>query len=735
MHRGLKLGACLAALAMAIPGAAPLAAGKANRPWMNPRLSPDQRAELLLRELSPDEQIALLHGEFPIFMKARPPGVVPSAGYIAGIPRLGIPALTESDASLGVANVGRKDDDATPLPSGPALAATWDPATAFASGAMIGKQARQKGFNVLLAGGVNLLRDARNGRNFEYLGEDPLLAGTLAGQAIRGVQSNHVAATTKHFALNDQETGRMVLDAVIDEAALRESDLLAFEIAIDVGHPASVMCAYNKLGGVYACENPFLLTQVLRKDWKYPGWTMSDWGAVHGLQAAKAGLDQESGQQLDKQVFFYAPLKAAVASGEIPVARVHEMAHRILRSMFAAGLVDHPVQPGGLDTAADALISGRAAEQGIVLLKNDKGLLPLAATARSILVVGGHADVGVPSGGGSSQVVPLGSVAFPKAKGAPMWGGPQVYHPSAPLAAIRAHAPAAKVAFDDGSDPVRAAAAAKAADVVIVFATQLSTEGMDIAMKLDGDQDALIKSVVAANPKTVVVLETAGPVTLPWRDSAGAIVEAWYSGARGGEAIAKVLFGEVNPQGRLPLSFPTGEAQLARPALPGADQHFVESFTPATPTPFQVRYTEGSDVGYRAYARTGEKPLYPFGYGLSYTTFRYTDLKVVGGRTISATFTVTNTGPRTGAETPQLYLTSAPKRAQQRLVGWSKVTLKPGESRKVTVTAPQRMLANWDTAAHGWRLDAGAYRVAVGPDAATATLKGSARVAAARLKP
>ncbi|THD54398.1 MAG: glycoside hydrolase family 3 protein, partial [Phenylobacterium sp.] len=492
-------GVCAAALALA-PG---LAAGaKAAQPWMNPKLSPDARADLVLAKLTLDQQIALLHGSMPVFMGAkRPPGVSISAGYMPGVPELHIPDLTESDASLGVANAGRKDDDATPLPSGMALAATWDAKTAFVSGAMIGKEARQKGFNTLLAGGANLLRDPRNGRNFEYLGEDPLLAGTLAGATIKGIQSNHIVSTAKHFALNDQETGRMVLDAQIDEAAFRESDLLAFEIAIETGHPGSVMCAYNRVGGTYACENPFLLTDVLRADWKYPGWTMSDWGAVHGVAAAKAGLDQESGQQLDKQIYFDKPLTAAVASGELSKARIHEMAHRYLRSLFAAGVIDHPVTPGGLDTAADSQVAGRAAEQGIVLLKNNDFLLPLMASAKRIAVIGGHADIGVVSGGGSSQVIPLGSKSFPKPRGAPQWGGGEVYYPSAPLAAIKARSPNAKVAFDDGADPAAAAAVAKGADVVVVFATQWSTEGMDIAMALDGEQDALIAAVTAANPK------------------------------------------------------------------------------------------------------------------------------------------------------------------------------------------------------------------------------------------
>jgi beta-glucosidase len=734
MGRDLMAGVCATALSLAAPGLAE--AGKAALPWMNPKLSPDARAELVLARLSLDQQIALLHGSMPMFLGAKKPANVSiSAGYMPGVPELNIPDLTESDASLGVANAGRKDDDATPLPSGVSLAATWDAKTAFAAGAMIGREARQKGFNTLLAGGANLLRDPRNGRNFEYLGEDPLLAGTLAGATIKGIQANHIVSTIKHFALNDQETGRMVLDAQIDEAAFRESDLLAFEIAIETGHPGSVMCGYNRVGGTYACENPFLLTDVLRSDWKYPGWTMSDWGAVHGVAAAKAGLDQESGQQLDKQVYFDKPLKEAVASGEVSKARIHEMAHRYLRSLFAIGAIDHPVTASGLDTAADSQVAGRAGEQGIVLLKNENVLLPLVAQARRIAVIGGHADIGVISGGGSSQVIPLRSKSFPKPKGAPQWGGGQVYYPSAPLAAIKARAPNAEVTFNDGSDRAAAAALARSAEVVVVFATQWSTEGMDIAMALDGEQDALIAAVTAANPKTVVVLETAGPVLMPWRDKAGAILEAWYPGALGGEAIGKVLFGEINPQGRLPATFPASVDQLARPVLPGSDQHIVETLTPSANTPFSVVYSEGSDIGYRAYAKSGQTPLYPFGHGLSYTVFRYSGLKVTGGKALAASFTVTNVSNVAGTDTPQLYLAAAPKRTQQRLIGWSKVTLKPGEARQVTVTASPRMLANWNAAIHGWRLDAGAYQVFVGPDAATAALKGSAKLAAASLRP
>ena len=722
--------------AMALCGAA-AAAPAATPAWMDAKLTPDRRAELVLGEMSLDEQIALLHGDFPTLMGAkRPPGVQVSAGWLPGVPRLGVPALYESDASLGVANARRgPKDDATALPSGLALAATWDEQAAYAAGAMIGKEARQKGFNVLLAGGTNLIREPRNGRNFEYLSEDPLLSGRIAGASIRGIQSNHIISTTKHYLANDQETGRMVASVEIDPAALRESDLLAFEIAVETGKPGSVMCSYNRIGGTYACEHPAMLNGVLKGDWGWKGFVMSDWGAVHSVDAALAGLDQESGQQLDRQVFFDAPLKAAVAGGQVPAARVRDMAKRVLRAMFAEGLFDHPVVAGGLDTAADGAVAQRAAEGGIVLLKNAGGVLPLAATAKKIVVIGGRADVGVMSGGGSSQVMPVGSKSFPAPKGAPAWGGGIVFHPSAPLAAIKARAKG-QVVFNDGSDFAAAAAAAKGADVVVVFADQWASEGMDVSLSLADAQDGLIAAVAGANPNTVVVLQTGAPVLMPWAGQAPAIVEAWYPGSRGGEAIARVLFGEVDAQGRLPVSFPASLSQLPRPELPGAKDFVVEGLANAAPMkPFDIRYDEGSDVGYRWFARTGAQPLFPFGRGLSYTTFRYAGLKVAGGRTLSASFTVTNTGRRAGVDTPQVYLTDAAGRTQQRLIGWSKVALKPGETRTVRVSADPRLVASWDEPGHAWRVAAGIYRLFVGADAASPRLKGEAKLTAATLKP
>jgi beta-glucosidase len=702
-------------------------------PWSDPGLDPDRRAELVLARMTLDEKIGLVHGVFPRMLKSPIPGVVASAGYISGVPRLGLPPLRESDASLGVAAAGRKDDDAAALPSAMLLASTWSPEVAFAGGAMIGKETRQKGFNVLLDGGVNLTRDPFNGRNFEYLGEDPLLAGVLDGAAIRGIQSQHVVSTAKHYALNDQETGRGVLDARMSEADMRESDLLAFEIAIEKGQPGSVMCSYNRVNGVYACENPHLLNDVLKTDWGWKGWVMSDWGAVHSLDAAAAGLDQESGAELDKQVFFDQPLRAAVASGELPQARLDDMVRRILRSEFAAGLVDPQPPLPPLDTRADARVAQAEAEAGVVLLKND-GVLPLAAAAKRIAVIGGHADIGVLSGGGSSQVIPLGSAVLPRPPGAPEWVEGAVYHPSAPLAAIKARAKG-EVTFDDGTDPAAAAASAKAADVAIVFVEQWASEAIDVPIRLSDAQEALIKAVAAANPRTIVVLENGGPLLMPWIGQAKGVVEAWYPGMRGGEAIARILFGEVNPSGRLPVTFAAEAGQLARPAPPGSDIPQPANAAPGGGAPFPVDYAEGSSVGYRRFAEKGSKPLFAFGYGLSYTRFAYGALRLSGGQALTASVPVTNTGARAGVETVQFYLDKGPDRAQRRLVGWAQVRLEPGQTRTVEIAAEPRLLADWDDQAHGWRRAAGRYQLFAGPNAEAPAATGAVELQAADLRP
>lgn len=700
----------------------------------------DARAEQTLKLMTPEERRALLRGYIPAYAPPALRGAPMAAGVTPGAPRLGIPPLTESDASLGVANMGgvmRAGDGATALPSGAAMASTWDPELVERAGAAIGAEARAKGFNVLLGGGVNLVREPRNGRNFEYLGEDPLLAGTLAGHAIRGIQSNAIVSTIKHYALNAQETGRGGLSADMGEAAMRESDLLAFEIGVEIGQPGAVMCAYNRVNGVYACENSFLLNDVLRRDWGYKGFVMSDWGAVHST-SIRQGLDQESGTDARKSAFFGGGLVAALRAGKVSETDVDTSARRVLRTMYAHGLVDHPATAGQpTDYAAHGRVAQAVAENGIVLLKNDRGLLPIAASAKRILVVGSHADVGVLGGGGSSQVNPVGGAALTLSlPGEPIYHK-KMYAPSSPLAALRAHLPGAAVAYDDGTDPARAAAAARGADLVLVFAEQFTAEGKDVPdLSLPDHQDALIEAVAAANPHTAVVLETGGPVLTPWLDKVGALLEAWYPGQRGGEAIARVLAGEVDAAGRLPITFPASIDQTPNPHLPGGGQAKPRPGGGLYDVPFDqhftVTYPEGADVGYRWYDRTHASPRFAFGYGLSYTRFAYKGLTLTGGETIRASFEVANVGARPGVETAQVY---AMVGGVKHLIGWRRVTLQPGEARRLSVTADARLLAAYDVNGRCWRVARGAYAVEVGEASDAPRLKGETRLIARRIKP
>jgi beta-glucosidase len=679
----------------------------------------DRRALATESRLTDAERFQLLHGIMA--MPFGPPGwTLPptlkiTAGYVKGIPRLGIPDLLETDASLGVVNpLGlRAGDFATALPSGLALASTFDTDLAFQGGVTIGSEARAKGFNVLLGGGVNLARDPRNGRNFEYLGEDPLLAGTMAGSAIRGTQSQGVVSTMKHFALNAQETLRNTADARIERAALRESDLLAFELALERGAPGAVMCAYNQVNGDYSCGNDWLLNQVLKQDWKFAGWVMSDWGAVHDASYFGKGLDQQSGSQLDEQVWFDAPLRADLAAGRITKAQLSAAVRRILRSLYAVG-ADHTPAESQIDYAAHAAVAQRIAEEGIVLLKN-QGALPLAGAKRSILVVGGHADLGVLSGGGSSQVTPYGGASIIVPIGAPGELGAlarATYMPSSPLEALKAALPEASIDFQSGYDIDSAAAAAAHADTVVVFATQWQCEGYDHAsMLLPEGQDALIEALARANHDVVVVLETGNPVRTPWLDAVNAVMEAWYPGERGGPAIAAVLTGATNPSGHLAMSFPIDESQLPRPAIPGLGL--------ADRTPVEVDYPEGSGVGYRWYSDRSLTPLFAFGQGLSFTSFEFAALRIRrSSNSVTANFRVTNTGARAGAAVPQLYLVTQSGAPRRRLVGFERVPLEPGESRELTVTVDPRLLAHWDEKRRRWQIDAGRYDFALGRSAA-----------------
>ncbi|WP_076071301.1 beta-glucosidase [Sphingomonas montana] len=706
--------------------------GPANRPWLDRSLTADARTELILKEMSLAEKLKLTFGYFPtkadwqrtdtknwVFPKG---GLPDSAGFVPGNERLGIPGQWLTDAGVGVAS----QRTATPrlrtsLPSGIATAASWDPALAQAGGAMIGNEAFLSGFNVLLAGGMNLMREPRNGRNFEYGGEDPLLAGIITGHAIRGIQSQHVISTMKHFAFNGQETNRFTMDHRIGEQAARQSDLLAFEIAHEVGRPGSVMCAYNRVNGFYACENDWLLNRVLKQSFGFKGYVMTDWGAGHSTtQAANAGLDQESGWAFDRSPYFADALREAVNNGYVSTARATDMARRILHPMFAVGAFDTRVQGDRsttIDYAAHALVTRTAAEQGMVLLKNRPGLLPLAATARTILMIGSHADQGVLSGGGSSQVYPHGGPVngitvpdeYPNA-----FPGPKLYHPSAPLKALQART-SATVRYLDGKDVKAAVAAARTADVVILFGEQWTAESIDAPdLSLPDRQDALIDAVAQANRNTVVVLETGGPVLMPWLSKVGAVLEAWYPGTSGGEAIARVLTGEVNPSGRLPVTFPASVAQLPRPVIEGdvkldADAHPMGNYD-----------IEGAAVGYKWFEKTGAKPLFPFGYGLSYTTFTMRGLRVAkNGGAVTATFTVRNSGLRDGKATAQLYVAGKGWEAPRRLGGFQKVDLKAGAEQTVTVPIDIRTLSTFDTASQKWVMASKDFSISLSDSAAT----------------
>jgi len=682
-----------------------------------------QRAQDLVARMTVDEKFAWLSGPMaiPLTDELKAQGAIGSAAFYPGIPRLGIPAMQQADASLGISNIGgvRPGDHATGLPSSLLLGATFNRQLAHDSGALVGREAKAKGFNVQLAGGANLIREPRGGRNFEYISEDPLLTGELAGHSVAGIQAQGVVSTVKHFVANGQETGRVMVSANLGEAALRESDLLAFQIAIAIGKPGAVMPGYNLVNGDYASENAFLLQQVLKDEWGYAGWVMSDWGATHStVKAALAGLDVQSGANLDDAHYFGQALRDAVRDGQVPQARIDDMVARILTSLIDVGAldamsIDDRTQP--IDFSHHKLIAQRQAEEGIVLLTNRNATLPLPQRLTKLLIVGEHADHGVLCGGGSSAVTPIGSLQLP---GTSIMGMDvaKVIQPSSLVTAIKEESAARDVVFVDGTDRQQVLDEARKADAVIVFAQEWRSEGLDaVGLALPDDQDALIEAIAGVNPATIVVIQSGGPVTMPWRDSVAAILAAWYPGSGGGPAVAGVLFGRVNPSGRLPVTFPASEAQLPRP---GQIDPETTTSNPATPRKggiIALDYDiDGSDVGYRWFAREGHRPLFPFGFGLSYTTFAMSTLRVgVDGR-YTASVAVANTGARTGAVVVQIYV--AKQGADgfvKRLAGFTKTTLAAGERASVEIDLEPRILARYRVGGEtpGFAIEPGVYRV------------------------
>ena len=598
-------------------------------PWSDATLSPDVRADLAIKELTLDEKISLLHGQGMPFFSSGPSESNGGAGYSNAIPRLGIPAIQMADSAYGVTRGAAAGRYSTALPNNLAAASAWDPQAAFEYGALIGRELRAQGYSMSLGGGVNLAREPRNGRTFEYQGEDPLLAGTLAGNFAKGVQSEHIIGDLKHYAVNDQESGRNAVNANIDKRSLRETDLRAFEIALGISNAGGVMCSYNRVNGDFACENSYLLTDVLKKAFHFQGFVLSDWGGTHSaVKALHAGLDQE---QPDKN-FFGDTLKKAVESGEVSQDEINDHVHRILRTIFATGLFDHPVVKQVPDVEKGYALAQSIAEKSIVLLKNDHHVLPLQGV-RSVALIGGHADVGVVSGGGSAQVDPPGgSPVAPPSGGNPMMAFmTETWMPSSPLRALTDKMPNAKISFTSGDDLDAAAAAAKQADVAIVFAYQSESENMDLkTLDLAPEQNKLIETVAAANPKTIVVLETGSPATMPWIDKVAGVVEAWYPGIRGSEALANLLIGQVNFTGKLAITFPKSDADLPHPklvtpppssepnfaAMGGDISNFMSLLSKGLP-PFQTYYDEKLKVGYAWYDAENKPVLFPFGYGLS----------------------------------------------------------------------------------------------------------------------
>lgn len=691
-----------------------------------------RRADSLVGKMTLDEKLQFIHSQYA--MSSVPGG---GAGYIQGVPRLGIPDLNMVDSATGS---GSTSQASTTFPATIALAASWDRRLSSEFGRQIAVQLRAQGFGMGLGGGTNLAREPRGGRLFEYLGEDPLLAGEMLAERTDGTQSQKVIATIKHYAGNEQEHNRGGGNSQIDERTLRELYLLPFEIAARRAQPGNVMCSYNRLNGDYACENAHLLNDVLKNDWHFEGQVQSDWGAAHSTaNAINAGLDEE--EDVGSTVYLTPDLvRQAIANGSVSTARLDDMVRRKLYVMIRTGVMDDPAKGGAaIDFARANAFAQAAAEQSMVLLKNDNNQLPLsAASLTRIAVIGGHADAAVLTGGGSGNTrdpvtgsfAGCGGLSFGTSTGCSWWTNPWLKLNTPIVAAIHSLAPSAQVSFAGISDqqtPFRAytqteidqaAALASRSDVAIVVVAQPAGEDFgdlqSLSLANPSNQDALVDAVARANPRTIVVVQSGNPVLMPWKDRVAAIVEAWYPGEGGGQAIANVLFGKVNPSGKLPVTFPLRDQDTPTWGQNGAFE--------ADPV-----YAEKLDMGYRWYDAKNIAPMFEFGYGLSYTHFSYSGLSVAHRRdgSIDVSFTVRNDGRVAGAEVPQVYL-GVPYSGEppRRLVGWEKIGMSPGEARRVRMTVTPRMQSVWDTSRNGWRYVPGGT-VYVGASSRDIRLQGS----------
>ena len=673
--------AVVAAPLAAASAVAPHAAAATACPWVNSTAPIPTRVSELMAQMSLSQEIALMTG-------------ASGSSYVGNIPAISslcIPAMNLED---GPAGVGDGMSNVTQLPAPVDVAATWDTAAEQEYGHVIGAEQAAKGSTVDLGPTINIVRDPRWGRAFESIGEDPYLAGQLAAADIRGVQSAGTMAQVKHYAVYNQETNRNSPsdNAVVSTEAEQEIYLPAFQAAVQQGAASSVMCSYSYINGTAACQNPYTLSTVLRQQFGYTGFVTSDWGATHSTAAsANAGLDMD---MPGNDGFYGSALQSAVTSGQVSQATINSAVSDILTQMFGFGMFDKVAtgSPSAVATnSTDQADATQLAEEGTVLLKNSGSVLPLTSSDGSIAVIGADASSSPQTdGGGSAGVNSSGTVS--------------------PLQGIQAAAPSGTtVTYNDGSSDSSAASAAAAASVAVVFANLGESEGSDLSsIDLGTTQDNLITSVAAANPNTIVVLNTGSAVTMPWLSSVKGVLEAWYPGQEDGTAIANVLFGSYDPSGHLTVTFPTSLSQVPASTaaqFPGTDGN--------------VQYSEGVDVGYRWYDSQGLTPLFPFGYGLSYTSFSFSNLHVgalTAGGAATVTATVTNTGSRSGADVAQLYVTdpSASGQPPLQLEGFQRVNLAAGASTTVTFNLTQQNLQYWNSSSNAWATPAGNYTVSVG---------------------
>lgn len=685
-------------------------------PWMDTSLSADERAQLLLDASSLEQKMRWL-----VEPSANNPNQTNFGGF--GVPAYTLPPqvpctpvvqFTDSPnavTSRGVTNT-------TAFPAQIALAASWDEDLSRTKGKAHGYEAFYKRNNVLLGPGLATGRVPYLGRNSEYLGEDPLLGGLIAASMVRGLQEDNpdapVEAVLKHYTANEQELDRRDSSSNMDERTLRQLYTLPYEIAIKEGDPYGVMCAFNQINGDFSCESDLLLNTILKGEIGFEGWVVSDFlGVYDAAKALNAGFDLEL---VAGRIFNPSNLYALLGTGEITEEQIEGAAYRVVRSHIAAGLFDNPLPPQRLadvSTPENQAVAQRVAEEGSVLLKNEDGILPIDSNSVNTIAVIGPTASTVDTAGVNAETA-CGTSA-PQADCSRI---------EAPLDGItgRAGLDGITVSFDDGSDLGSAAATAAAADVAIVFGYYTQGEFSDMDdLSLDNGGDDLVDAVAAANPNTIVILQTGGPVLMPWIDDVKGIFEVWYAGQEMGPAIAALLWGDVNPSGKLPQSFPVSEADL--PTAGSAEQYpgvdIIDGIR-------QVEYTEGLLTGYRWYDAQNIEPLFPFGFGLSYTTFEYSHLnvtpkKVQPDKPIRVKFRVTNTGPVAGAEIAQVYLSLPDGLGEppKRLVGWEKVTLQPGQHKNVTViidpTSSAHPLSYWDLGTYDWVTELGDYTVHVGP--------------------